>query len=241
MFQDEDSDVGMSSDNSFSERKTFSPEKSEVMEEVLGFQNKDIEDSDDNEEISKESNFYDLPDTRAWGKKRKIYYVSDYVDTDLATLTEKDEENAALEEEEAKNIQKRLAKELDDVDFGLNVKTSGNEIELKSTINHIIKIDTSKFTNRQKLELLEKESPEFMVLLQDIKGIVLIFKNKFNYVLSVMERNTKNAQDFRYASLLHVESNYRNSDRKRALYDLSCHAEGIKIRKEGYYKAFFFE
>lgn len=172
MFRNQDLDDAIVSDNSYSERKTNDPGESEVMKEVLSFMNKDDEDSDETEEIATQSNLFDLPDIRAWGKKKKIYYASDYVDTDLATLSVKDEQNAVLEEEEAKKIRKRLAKELDDVDFGLNVKTVDNDIETKSTTNHIIKIDTSKFTSRQKLELFGKESPEFMALIQDIKGII---------------------------------------------------------------------
>ncbi|XP_033211147.1 something about silencing protein 10 [Belonocnema kinseyi] len=185
MFQDEYLDDAIISDNSYSERKTSDPEESEIMKEVLSFMNKDNEDSDETEEIATQFNLLQLPDIRAWGKKKKIYYASDYVDTDLAILSLKDEQNAVLEEEEAKTIQKRLAKELDDVDFRLNLKIVDNNKETQSTTNHIIKVDTTKFTGRQKLDLLEKESPEFMALIQDIKGFFFlnIYKIFFNFLL----------------------------------------------------------
>lgn len=172
---DEDlDDIEMSDDNS-SENGLGTHKPTETVTEVLGFEDNDDDDDDDENKVSMDYDL-DIPDSRAWGKKKKSYYSSDYVDTDFTTLNEKDEKNAKIEEEEGKIIQKRMAQELDDIDFSLNAIVD-EPVESKEDTSHVIKVDISNFTNRQKLELLEKESPEFLVLLQDIKGII---NNLFN-------------------------------------------------------------
>lgn len=180
-------DIEMSDDSS--EKVSFSRKKTETVTEVLGFKSDDDDDEDDETQEVSMDNDEDIPNTRAWGKKKKTYYSTDYVDTDYATLNEKDEKRAKIEEEEAKIIQKRIAKELDDVDFSLNTITD-EQTESKENISHVIKVDISKFSNRQKFELMEKESPEFLVLLQDIKGNcknltkTIQNENKTNYFFS---------------------------------------------------------
>lgn len=63
----------------------------------------------------------DLPDIRAWGKDRRQYYKTDYVDPDYGGFQGKDAHLAELEEEEARNLQKQLAEQLDDADFSLDL------------------------------------------------------------------------------------------------------------------------
>lgn len=63
----------------------------------------------------------DLPDIRAWGKDKRKYYSTDYVDPDYGGFEGRDATLAELEEEEAKNLQKQLIEELDDNDFTLDI------------------------------------------------------------------------------------------------------------------------
>lgn len=63
----------------------------------------------------------DLPDVRAWGKDKKHYYSTDYVDPDYGGYQGKDAALADLEEEEARNLQKQLMQQLDDDDFSLDL------------------------------------------------------------------------------------------------------------------------
>jgi len=58
-----------------------------------------------------------IPDSRAWGKKSRVYHDTDYVDQDFGGFEGSDAEQAELEEAEAKEIQKRLTAELDESDF----------------------------------------------------------------------------------------------------------------------------
>lgn len=63
----------------------------------------------------------DLPNARAWGKDKRKFYSTDYVDPDYGGFQGKDASLAELEEEEAKNLQKQLIEELDDNDFTLEI------------------------------------------------------------------------------------------------------------------------
>lgn len=65
----------------------------------------------------------DLPDIRAWGKDKRKFYSTDYVDPDYGGFQGKDAHLAELEEEEARNLQKQLAEQLDDDDFCLDIPT----------------------------------------------------------------------------------------------------------------------
>ncbi|XP_017764424.1 PREDICTED: something about silencing protein 10 isoform X2 [Eufriesea mexicana] len=149
--------------------------------EVYGLHEVSEEDQDDienkEETDSMESDIeglqedFDLPNEKAWGKKKKVYYSTDYVDPDYATASQKDLAEAELEEEEAKNIQKRLAEQLDDADFGLDfIQTiKNNEEEVYKHAEQFIKTDLSKLSKRQKQAIIQKESPEFIVLVNDFK------------------------------------------------------------------------
>jgi U3 small nucleolar RNA-associated protein 3 len=76
----------------------------------VGAMDSDLEGASDEE----------LPNLQAWGKQKKQFYNTDYVDQDFGGFGgEKEEEAAKLEEEEALRIQKKLADELDEEDFAL--------------------------------------------------------------------------------------------------------------------------
>lgn len=70
----------------------------------------DVEGQDDDGE---------LPDVRAWGKDKRRFYSTDYVDPDYGGYQQKDSALAEFEEEEASNLQKQLMQQLDDDDFSL--------------------------------------------------------------------------------------------------------------------------
>lgn len=104
-----------------------------------------------------------MPDERAWGKDKRDYYSTDYVDPDYGGYQGKDAFLADLEEEEAKKLQKQLAEQLDDEDFTLDVSVAKADDKREE----IVKTDISQLSKRQKRELLEKESPELFALIED--------------------------------------------------------------------------
>ncbi|XP_053994286.1 something about silencing protein 10 [Hylaeus volcanicus] len=114
---------------------------------------------------------FDLPNEKAWGKKKRAYYSTDYVDPDYATASQKDLAEAEIEEEEARSIQKRLAEQLDDADFGLDFIESQKDDnkEIHKYTEQFIKTDLSKLSKRQKQVIMQKENPEFMALVNDFK------------------------------------------------------------------------
>lgn len=65
-----------------------------------------------------------IPDIRAWGKDKRKFYSTDYVDPDYGGFQGKDAHLAELEEEEARNLQLQLAQQLDDDDFTLDISSN---------------------------------------------------------------------------------------------------------------------
>lgn len=142
-------------------------------EEVLGFGNSDGESDG-------------LPDSKAWGKKRKAFMGTDFVDPDYQSYNAQEEELAEMELQEAKNIQKRLAKELEETDFSLDILTKGNDAETTATAAEI-PTNIDDLPKRQKLTLFKKDSPEFEGLiesmtknLQECSLVILPFLQSIN-------------------------------------------------------------
>ena len=156
-------------------------------EEVFAFDEEE-EDGDenlsDNDEYQINSDFDDdnendgIPDARAWGKKRKDFYSTDFVDQDYKEYNAKEEQLAEQEESEARAIQQRLAQQLEEADFTLDVFGSSSsatydagkrstEIENDAKIH--LKSDLTDMSQREKLQLFKKDSPEFEGLVQDFE------------------------------------------------------------------------
>ncbi|XP_047503978.1 something about silencing protein 10 [Pieris napi] len=128
----------------------------------------------------------DLPDSKAWGKKKRSYYSTDYVDEDYGGFGD-DEEAALMEEEEAKNIQKRLIEQLEEDDFKLDFLTPLQPAYSKNE-ETLIKNDLSQMSKRQKMQLLEKESPEFAGLIEDYKSKLSIAKDNLQPLLKLVSQ-----------------------------------------------------
>lgn len=165
---------------------------SESEEEIYAFSDsddsvdgkKDFEIADSDVE-GQEKSEDDLPNSKAWGKQKRLYYATDYVDEDYGGFGN-DETAALMEEEDARNIQKRLLEQLGEEDFSLDYftkissKTKGNETD-------VIKSDLSQMSKRQKLQLLEKESPEFSGLIEDFKTKLSVAKDDLQPVLQLVK------------------------------------------------------
>lgn len=141
-------------------------------EEVLGF-----DDDSDPEKFEAESDFDepadggdDLPDDRAWGKKKSAFYNTDFQDKDYRGYTEREEEVANQEQAEALQIQKRLATELNETDFNLDMFTlPESQQDQEESRVETTKTDLSDLSRKQKLALFKAEAPEFDGLVQDFE------------------------------------------------------------------------
>lgn len=169
---------------------------------VLGFdeqeeeeENDDEDDDDFDDKFEGESDFEDerddgIPDARAWGKKRKDFYSTDFVDPDYSSFNVKEAELAEQEEIESKAIQLRLAQQLNEADFTLNVYgtsavTEKDETEAKTHL----KSDLSDLSHRQKVQLFKKDSPEFEGLVQDFQQHLEESQNLLEPILDYVQKN----------------------------------------------------
>lgn len=166
-------------------KKVTKSRKKNVVEkkEVLRFdEEEESSESENNYDVIEnsdleENNFHDdIPDSKAWGNKRSAYYNTDFVDQDYSTYNEQEEEQALQEEEEAKAIQQRLAQELDEADFNLEVfssefSSSGqtSSVNLSQLKNTKLRTDLMDLSQREKLLIFEKDSPEFIGLVHDFR------------------------------------------------------------------------
>lgn len=94
--------------------------------EVFGIESAESDSDDDKSDLALsdvegQGDEDDLPDVRAWGKDKRKFYKTDYVDQDYGGFQGKDAHLAELEEQEANNLQKQLAEHLDEDDFALDL------------------------------------------------------------------------------------------------------------------------
>lgn len=161
------------------EMYAFSPSEDSDADDDIGIADSDVEGQEKSDD--------DLPDSKAWGKQKKSFYATDYVDEDYGGFGN-EEQQALREEEEAKNIQKRLLEQLGEEDFTLDYFSKQiSEIEDKDTV---VKSDLSQMSKRQKLQLLEKESPEFAGLIDDFKTKLTVAKDDLHPVLELVKDGT---------------------------------------------------
>ena len=118
----------------------------------------------------------------------KFYFLIDFLKLKGNKIA--NDEEAELEEEEAKALQAKMMKQLDTNDFGLdafkidekNLKTSeelvadkrasnalgDNELMEKENLQKIAK-NLSVMSKKEKLDFLQRESPELFELIRDFK------------------------------------------------------------------------
>ncbi|KAL3867582.1 hypothetical protein ACJMK2_040466 [Sinanodonta woodiana] len=120
----------------------------------------DIEDAEDEEA--------GLPDSKAWGGSKRRFIGGDVDDNeiDLSGSESGEDGDAKLEEIEALNLQRKLAEQLDDQDFGLEALQPARKSKEEKGAEKIIK-DLSKLSTKEKLQLLKKKSPELLPLIHD--------------------------------------------------------------------------
>lgn len=174
------------------------PENFDSDDEVYGLQDdeENEEDEMENEEAdSMESDIeelqddFDIPNEKAWGKKKRTYYSTDYVDPDYATVSHKNQVIAEMEEKEAINIQKKLAERLDDADFGLDfIEVKSEDTKPHQDEEETIKRDFTKLSKKQKRELVQQESPEFLALVDDFKECMNEAKNVLSPFLELVKK-----------------------------------------------------
>lgn len=173
-------------------------DSSEDEEEVLAFDDDDSDDDshlgqieeeeDEDKSAGKEED--DKMAGSSWGSKKSAYYSANRI---------KNDEDAELEEEEARLLQAKMLKELDSNDFGLDafqaterplMKTS-DELSAQKLAETHFKLDPdddesvrkviknlSKMSKKEKLDFLKQESPELFELVRDFREKIEILEKK---------------------------------------------------------------
>ncbi|XP_034441812.1 something about silencing protein 10 [Hippoglossus hippoglossus] len=162
--------MGSDSEEIDDEEEVMALDDSESEEEEEEEEEEEGTDMDSDLEARKDD---DLPNEMAWGKKKKIFYNSDYTITKGKSneVLEADEQE---EEEEAKNIQNRLAANLSEEDYDLNLfqEFAEEDKDEKKTVEKEEKIvkDLKQMSQKEKLKLLKTDSPELLELIEDFKA-----------------------------------------------------------------------
>ncbi|KAG7280523.1 hypothetical protein CRUP_022053 [Coryphaenoides rupestris] len=176
------------------EEEVMALDDSESEEEEEYEDEKEVEEVEEEEEGSgMESDLEarrdeDLPSDMAWGNRKKLFYDSDYVAAKGKTQEEVEAEDKE-EEEEAKNIQRRLAANLSEEDYDLNLfQEFATEKDEKSAENEqkIVK-DLDQMSQKEKLKLLKKESPEMLELIQDFKAKLAELKDELQPLVEMVK------------------------------------------------------
>lgn len=160
-------------------------------EQVLGIDGSSS-DEDEDDEVSKDSEEeeeedpdqlymeddivdtpeFEMPDERAWGNKKHRYFGTDTADEKIRwNIYNQDEEVAQLEEETARKLQERMAAELKDLVSDDLILQADDEDEKKEPVSEdLVEADVSSLSRSRKLQLLKRESPEFLPLIEDLKS-----------------------------------------------------------------------
>nr|XP_046239338.1 something about silencing protein 10 [Scatophagus argus] len=168
-------------------------------EEVMALDDSESEEEEEEEEEEEgtdmesdleEKKEEELPNEMAWGTKKKMFYDTDYVST-KGRLQEELEAEEREEEEEAKRIQNRLAANLSEEDYDLNFfqEFAGEEKDENKTIEkeeRIVK-DLEHMSQKEKMKLLKKESPELLELIQDFKTKLTELKDELQPLVQMVK------------------------------------------------------
>ncbi|XKL59790.1 hypothetical protein PGB90_000806 [Kerria lacca] len=184
-------DIGDDADETLSNLHEFSEasDDSSSEEEVLPVHSDDLDSNEDdydsdnlNTDSDNSKNDFnisdsdidniddDLPDPKAWGKQKKVFYNADHINDKI----EEDDESAKLEEQEAIAIQKRLIFEIDNADLSLDLLSDVIfEKKESSKEREKIELDLTQINEQEKLKLLTKECPELLIYISDYKRLML--------------------------------------------------------------------
>ncbi|XP_026532263.1 something about silencing protein 10 isoform X1 [Notechis scutatus] len=135
-----------------------------------------------------------LPSELAWGQRKKLYYGTDYEGAarrpKAPKKTKEEVEAEELEEEaEAQAIQRRMAENLAEEDYGLDLLqayTRTAEPPSRKESGQKIAKDLASLSRKEQLKLLRKESPELLELIQDFEAKVVELRDELEPLMQMM-------------------------------------------------------
>ena len=169
---DEDSDLGDGDDDKLEEGESDDDEVS-------------VSSSEDEEE--------ELQDVRNWGRNKKAYYHGDTADLEIG----QEIDDAYLEEEAAKEVQRARYEEMSDNDFELSDSEEQNDQSKQS--GDVEKLSSSrdvhKLSVKERKKLLDKQHPEMLPLMSYFSGAAKEFDEKTNLAAKALFEGEKDAAD----------------------------------------------
>ncbi|XP_035181527.1 something about silencing protein 10 [Oxyura jamaicensis] len=155
------------------------------------------DEEDEDEDLSMESDLEErgkdtkLPHELSWGRRKQLYYDTDYgSDGQAKGKRSQQEVNAEEEEEEqeAQVIQRRLVQDLGEDDYGLDViqgYVAGQQKTHDSKGQKIAK-DLQALSKKEQLKLLKQESPELLHLIEDFEVKLMELKDELQPLLEMV-------------------------------------------------------
>ncbi|XP_054028604.1 something about silencing protein 10 [Dryobates pubescens] len=137
----------------------------------------------------------DLPHELSWGKRKQLYYDTDYGGDAQAKGKRSQQEVDAEEQEEeqeAQVIQKRLVQDLGEDDYGLDVIQGYLSEQQKTQDSKGQKIDKDlqALSKKEQLKLLKQESPELLQLIEDFEVKLMELKDELHPLLQMVSNGT---------------------------------------------------
>ncbi|KAB1282732.1 Something about silencing protein 10 [Camelus dromedarius] len=126
----------------------------------------------------------------SWGHRKKLYYDTDYGSKSRGRQSQQEvEEEEREEEEEAQLIQRRLAQDLQEDDFGVTwVEAFAKPVpQVNEAETRVVK-DLAKVSVKEKLKMLRKESPELLELIDDLQVKLTEMKDELEPLLRLVEQ-----------------------------------------------------
>lgn len=155
-------------------------------EEEQDEEEEENEEEDENEEESSdEGEEKGLPSDQAWGKIKKQFYSADVEDADVYASDEEAELAAQEEEAEALSLQKRMAARLDEEDFYTVEQDEDEEDEGEK--DDLVTKDLTKLSKREKLQILNKDSPELLPLVNEYQECLKELKLYYSPLLKLSQ------------------------------------------------------
>lgn len=160
--------------------------------------NEDDFSSDDNDDgevsvSSSEEEDEEVQDVRNWGRNKKAYYHGDTADLEIG----QELDDAYLEEEAAKEVQRARYEEMSDDDFELSDSEEQNEESKQS--GDVEKLSSSrdvhKLSSKERKKLLDKQHPELLPLMSYFSGAAKEFDEKTNLAVKALFEGEKDAAD----------------------------------------------
>jgi U3 small nucleolar RNA-associated protein 3 len=155
----------------------------------------DAATSDDGDEDEEEE---EPEDVRDWGKRKSSYYHGDTADLEIG----QDQDDAFLEEEAAKEIHKarmtNLAEEdfeIEDDDVEEGVGKQGKDDAAAASRNNV-----HRLTRREKRKIIERQSPEFLPLVEHFTGVVRELHERTNVAVQALFEGEEGAAQVRWLS-----------------------------------------